>query len=71
MKTRTTCLMDWEVGYSTSNPSCYLEGMEGETGHPNRTKNNICLKVCGGPFPVTQGETGLPGKRSTHLSKGP
>ena len=23
MKTRTTCLMDWEVGYSTSNPAPY------------------------------------------------
>ena len=51
--------------------TCPLEGVEGETGHPDRTKNNICLNVWGGPLLVTQGESGHSGRWSTHLSKGP
>ena len=51
--------------------TCPLEGVEGETGHPDRTENNICLNVWGGPLPVTQGESGHSGRWSTHLSKGP
>lgn len=51
--------------------TCPLEGVEGETGNPDRAKNNICLNVWGGPLPVTQGESGHSGRWSTHLSKGP
>ena len=48
-----------------------LEGVKDETGHPDRTKTISALRSVVNHSPVTPGETGHPGRRSTHLSKGP
>ena len=66
MTTGITCLMDRKVGNSTGKPAPWRAW---------RMKLSILTELktisVSEPLPDTQGETGHPGRRSTHLSKGP
>ena len=64
MTTGVTCLMDRKVGNSTGKPAPWRAW---------RMKLSILTELktisVSEPLPDTQGETGHPGRRSTHLSK--